>query len=487
MNDKQRFEDFSTGDYVTFERSYSLEDFAAFSSLSGDRNPLHCDAGFGSSSSFGRLIVPLHITLAPLSMIAGMVFPGEPSLYLGHEVRATSPVYYEEIIRYSARIETINPAQRVLGLRVLALRGNEVVLDAAMRVQARVSEWETSPSLPVCKASQPALAVVTGAVGEIGSAIASALGANGWRLLLQDRGKEAPRRRLIERLAGLDAKAEFVAADLATADGRAALARAIGAHENIGLIVHSASPPVLASVEDLVAVNFSAFKSLIDAALPVMLLRQKATIILISSIVTERAMSGWEAYSGAKAMAANLANSIDQKYAFYGVRGLAILPGLVATRFSEPYQDGSPELLPEEVADAVLRLVNNDAQGNAVILEVGREKRGRLGFHLPAASSTEGPTASVAAPTNAAFVSASAASSSPAGEALRKVLKLAPDADLSGAELGITPGWDSLKQLELLLEIETTLGIRFSSDEMAITRRFAELDSLCKRKLNGRI
>ena len=217
MKDKQLFEDFSTGDYVTFERSYSLADFAAFSTLSGDKNPLRCDADFGAKSSFGRLIVPMHITLAPLSMIAGMVFPGEPSLYLGHEVRATAPVYYDERIRYSARIETINPVERVLGLRVLALRGDEVVLDAAMRVQALVSEWKTPPALPVCKASQPALAVVTGAAGEIGSAIACGLGAKGWRLLLQDRGKEEPRRRLMARLAGLEAKAEFVAADLATA------------------------------------------------------------------------------------------------------------------------------------------------------------------------------------------------------------------------------------------------------------------------------
>ncbi|HVE15688.1 MAG TPA: SDR family NAD(P)-dependent oxidoreductase, partial [Chthoniobacterales bacterium] len=447
----QSFKNFTVGDHVVFERSYSLADFAAFSKLSGDGNPLHHETGYAERSSFGRLIVPLHITLAPLSMIAGMVFPGEPSLYLGHEVHAARPVHYDETIRYSARIETINTARSVLGLRVLALRGAEVVLDARMRVQALKDEWETPPTLVVRKASEPGLAVVTGAAGEIGGAIACALAAKGWRLLLQDRGKKESRQLVEERLARLGAKAEFIAADLATAEGRADLAGAVSAREDIGLLIHAASPPVNATTEDLVAVNFTAFKSLIDAALPAMLLRQKAAVVLISSIATEHSLPGWEAYAGAKSMAASLSNGVEQKYSPYGVRGLAILPGLVATKFSEAYRDEETSaLLPQEVGEAVLRQIDDDAPGNAMILEVGRQQRGRIGFHLPgavrsaattAAESPEHETTPEAAPSAVAAT-------------LRKVLRLAPGTDVSQAELGITPGWDSLKHLELLLEIE---------------------------------
>src|SRR6185436_16589741 len=105
MNENvQSFVNFSVGDSVSFTRRFSQADFDMFSRLSGDQNVLHHDAAVAAGSQFKRPILPLHITAAPLSAVAGMIFPGEPSLYLEHHLRAVGPAFYDEELTYSARI-----------------------------------------------------------------------------------------------------------------------------------------------------------------------------------------------------------------------------------------------------------------------------------------------------------------------------------------------------------------------------------------------
>ena len=481
-----RFDNFAVGDLVTFERTFAAADFAAFAALSGDSNPLHHDEAHAATTRFGSTIVPLHLVLAPLSMIAGMALPGEASLYLGHEVRAVRPVHYGKTLRYSARIEAINSAHRVLSIRVLALHGADVMMDATMRVQATRDAWSTGPALPVTRSSAPARAIVTGAAGEIGSAVACALAKRGWQLLLQDRGSAESRERLIARLNRIGAKAEHHAADLATSEGQRSLATAAAKLPDIGLVVHAASPRIDADLAALVEVNYSALSRLASAVVPAMLSRQRGAILLIGSAATERAIPHWENYSAAKAMATNLVSGLDRRLGPYGVRGLAVLPGLVATGFSEAFRAGAPALLAEEVAEAALDFALGAADGagngNALFLEPDTRRYGMVGFHVAAVSpAQDAPAPSTAPPPPAAPVPGEPGVR--IADLIRRVLRMPQSADLSSAALGTTPGWDSLAQIELLLQVERTFGIRFTSQEMEAAQRFADLDRLCRQKL----
>jgi acyl carrier protein len=59
---------------------------------------------------------------------------------------------------------------------------------------------------------------------------------------------------------------------------------------------------------------------------------------------------------------------------------------------------------------------------------------------------------------------------------------LPDDGDLSQAGLGYTPGWDSLRHITLLLDIEAMLGVRFTSGEMEGAQSYRELAALVTRK-----
>lgn len=476
------FDSFAVGDVAIFERSFSLEDFATFSKLSRDTNPLHHDETHARGTSFGRTIVPLHLTLAPLSYVAGMVFPGEPSLYLGHEVRAARAVHYGEKLTYSARIESVNSALRVLTVRVLALRGTEIALDAVLQIQASIGTWNSTSSAPVLHTAAPGHAVVTGASGAIGGAIAVALAARGWSLLLQDRGEGPHRQSLLSAISRYGARCEFVAGDLTTAAGCASLATAVAHRPDVEAIVHAASPGLQAPLEQLIAVNYSALRQLAAIALPSMLARQKGRLLLIGSTAMQRYLPGWEDYAAAKTMAGGWTAALDGRFSAYGVRGLLLMPGYVATRFSDGLRGEAPALLAQEVAAEAADMIEkpNDP---AVVIEVGKRTGGSFGFFARQAANTAHRTVTTAA----------GPSSGPSGEApasaivtdiVRRALHLPANAELKGGGLGATPGWDSLRQIEVILALESEIGIRFTSAELTELTHFDVLLDICQRKMS---
>lgn len=476
-----RFSRFEVGDHIVFARTFAAEEFSSFSQLSGDTNPYHHDEAYAKAQGDSATIVPLHMTLAPLSAIAGMNFPGEPSIYLGHEARALQPVRYGEEVTYSARISAINQSHSVLTLDVLCLVGSTPVAEAEMRVQARYRDWSADAQHPIRKASSRT-ALVTGASGEIGSAIALELARNGWSLLLQDRGPSDRRAKLEDALreAGDGGDARFVAADLGNDDGIASLVEAVRETGDLALIVHSASPPVMSAAQSHVAVAYQALSAIYDAALPAMLARQDGKTILIGSSATETGLAGWEAYAGGKAMATQFLRMTNQRNARFGITGHTLAPGMVGTEFSSAFRGEDDDvLLPYEVAKEVVAIADSP-RGIAkdVIVTAQGRREGSYGF--AGLREREAPAASPAATSAPAPTDGGDSTSGNAGLAdlVRRQLRLAPGTSLDGAGLGNTPGWDSLAHIELVLAVEQAYGLHLTSKQIEATQTFSELEQL---------
>jgi NAD(P)-dependent dehydrogenase (short-subunit alcohol dehydrogenase family)/acyl dehydratase/acyl carrier protein len=479
MTPADRFSRFETGDHIVFTRTFTAADFAAFSELSGDSNAYHHDREYAKAHGDTETIVPLHVTLAPLSAIAGMNFPGEPSIYLGHEARALHPVRYGEEVTYSARIAAMNESHAVLTLEVLCMVGDKPVAEANMRVQARYRGWQAKSQHPIRKMFDRT-ALVTGASGEIGSAIALELAREGWSLLLQDRGPSDRREKLAAALDESGAEVRFVAADLGEEDGITRLAEAVGEAQDLALIVHCASPPVMSPVEAHVDVAYNALAAAYRAALPAMLRRQDGKAILIGSSATETGLDGWEAYAGAKAMATQYLRMANQRHARFGVTGHTLAPGMVGTEFSQSFRGEDDDvLLPYEVAREVVSLAEGPrGVPKDVILTAQNRREGAYGF-AGQREREDTPMSRDAAASHAAS-NAEPATRDVAGlgQLVRRQLGLAPSIPLEGAGLGTTPGWDSLAHIELILAVEQAYGLHLTSKQIDATQTFGELQQL---------
>lgn len=491
MGMKKDFSSFDVGDGAVFRRSFEQEEFENFAALSGDRNPMHHDSVYAEGGRFGRTIVPMHMTIAPLSRIAGMIFPGTPSLYLGHEVRSMLPVYFGDKLVYSARITAVNPALRTLAIRVLVIRDVEVVLDAEMLVTAQQESWDLAEDAPDLS-PPPKFALVTGATGEIGTALAFGLARRGWNLLLVDRGEGPKRDALTETLKPLlneDQRVEFLAADFVRNDDLQRLCGEVARRNDVTALFHTASPPLDAPINDLVNVNYNALQQLATAVAQAMLIRQEGVVAAISSIATERVVPGLRDYSAVKAMAGQLLTSFDKTYSIFGLRGLVVLSGLVTTRYSASIQGSDPAMLPEELASGVLGAALDDLMGQAVIIEWNGRRDGKLGFHVEQSSSPELPSpgspylsrpAVAATPDSSVREDDGDNPDSRIAEVVRRTLKLQSNVELLGGGVGITPGWDSLRHIELILELESVFGFRFRSDEVEKIMNYDSLLSVTR-------
>jgi NAD(P)-dependent dehydrogenase (short-subunit alcohol dehydrogenase family) len=150
----------------------------AFAELSGDWNPLHTDADYAATTTYGQPILHGAFSAGLVSRMAGMHLPGESCLLHGMRLRFVAPV--------------VPPAKLVVrGVQVASNRVEVTVDDAdkGMRCVEASYEFglhEQGTAQPAVDRAAPnregdgqALVLVTGASGGLGSAFLDRLGAAG--------------------------------------------------------------------------------------------------------------------------------------------------------------------------------------------------------------------------------------------------------------------------------------------------------------------
>jgi NADP-dependent 3-hydroxy acid dehydrogenase YdfG len=213
-------------------------------------------------------------------------------------------------------------------------------------------------------------ALVTGASGAIGGAIADALAGAGMALLLsgRDRGRlEAAAERARDRGA---ASVQAWPADLAEDGAAEALAgRALGTLGGLDVLVHAlghfaAGTIAQGSLDDLdrqYRVNLRAPWALTRALLPALEERRGQVVFINSSAGLHPARGAWGAYAATKHALRALADSLRDEVNRQGVRVISIFPGRTASAMQERVKEyeGCPYhpdrlLQPADVAATVL-------------------------------------------------------------------------------------------------------------------------------------
>jgi 3-oxoacyl-[acyl-carrier protein] reductase len=193
-------------------------------------------------------------------------------------------------------------------------------------------------------------ALVTGATGGIGGAIARALHAQGATVALSGTRIDA-----LGLLAGeLGTRAHVLPADLADREAVEALVPAAeAAMGKLDILVANAGITrdnlfVLMKDEDwdaVIAVNLTATFRLARAAVRGMMRRRAGRIIAITSVVGVTGNPGQSNYTAAKAGMIGMIKSIAQEYAKRGVTANCIAPGFIATAMTDKLNDKQREAI----------------------------------------------------------------------------------------------------------------------------------------------
>ncbi len=227
---------------------------------------------------------------------------------------------------------------------------------------------------------------MTGASRGIGRAIASALAATGYRLVLSCREREQQATDLVDKIRTAGGEAVAVRADMGQPAEADALAHAaLEAFGQVDVLVNNAGvhlPGVpLAAVrwedwEWLLRVNLSGPLRLMQAVIPHMRERRRGHIVNISSNVSQRLPAGTGPYTVSKVGLEALTRILAKEEGPHGIRVNAIAPGPIRTdMLGESLAVMGPERgeafirsvplgrtgQPEEIASVVVFLVSEAA------------------------------------------------------------------------------------------------------------------------------
>jgi len=193
-------------------------------------------------------------------------------------------------------------------------------------------------------------ALVTGATGGIGGAIARALHQQGATVALS-----GTRREVLDQLAAeLASRVHVLPANLAKKDEVEALVPAAeAAMGKLDVLVANAGitrDNLLMQMrdedwEEVLAVNLTATFRLARAAVRGMMRRRAGRIIGITSVVGVTGNSGQANYTAAKAGLIGMIKSIAAEYAKRGVTANAIAPGFIATAMTDRLNDKQREAI----------------------------------------------------------------------------------------------------------------------------------------------
>lgn len=486
-----KFEFFEKGQYAAISKTFMSSDFPAFANLSMDRNLLHHDEAYASSTEFGRCIVPLGLSVLPFSALAGMAFPGLASLIVQQKTEAVEPVFYGEKIHYSARIVETNEALKVLRLSLVAFKtdARKIVLRSEMTVKFLGNRTRLLGGDEFRVRKPRKVALVTGASGHIGQAIAYALAKEGWDLILPGRS-QSKLEEVKRRCEKVGRRVEVMVVDFTDVESVRVFAEALSGMGDASpsVVVHAASAGIADSIHDLSLTNFGALQTIVDALLIHFMKQQYGRIIFIGSTSQLMPVEGMDTYAAAKNMASFWLKGID-RFNFCNIQTLTLAPERVDTPFSDALPTSVDNFLlqPEDVADGVLRFVQQSEMGcSFATLGAGGIAEGRFDFRrsdVDHVSPGSQPTCSESGSERRVFQEPFNQNPSGLRSEFRKFFELGNEEDVTGLKIGGLATWDSLKHIELILRLESVFGISFLSHEIEETYSFLGLEKLVNRKL----
>ncbi|MEV4997147.1 SDR family oxidoreductase [Streptomyces niveus] len=223
----------------------------------------------------------------------------------------------------------------------------------------------------------PGVALVTGATGAIGSAVARALAARGTRVAVGFRRDEAAGRALAAELPG----ALAVRVDVADPESvRACFREVTEAAGLVSVLVGAAGTlrdrPVVRmrdeDWDDVLRTNLTGMFHCVRHALPSMIAQRFGRIVCVGSVSGALGLPGQANYAAAKAGLLGLTRSVARENGRYGITANVVAPGLVESPLTAGLGAPARErflglsatgryVTPEDVAGAVRFCVDSPA------------------------------------------------------------------------------------------------------------------------------
>ena len=122
-------EELSVGQSADLVRTVGEADIIAFAAVTGDNNPVHLDAAFAATTSFGERIAHGMLSAGYISAVIGTQLPGKGAIYLSQTLRFKRPVKIGDVVTARATISEIDATKARVTLDTVCLVNAKPVIE----------------------------------------------------------------------------------------------------------------------------------------------------------------------------------------------------------------------------------------------------------------------------------------------------------------------------------------------------------------------
>ena len=119
-----RFEDIKLGMQESFSVVITEEMMDGFMKMTGDVNPLHCDAEFAKAKGFPGRVVYGMLTSAFYSTLAGVYLPGKHCLLQSVETKLLRPVLIGDALKIEGKVSEIHEELKMFRVKATITNGD---------------------------------------------------------------------------------------------------------------------------------------------------------------------------------------------------------------------------------------------------------------------------------------------------------------------------------------------------------------------------
>lgn len=119
---------------VSFSQTITDADIKSFAAISGDKNPVHIDENYASTSRYKKRIAHGFLTASFFSALFGTKLPGEGCVYVSQLLKFKRPVYIDDTVTAIIEVTSINIEKRRVFFNTTCKVKNKIVTDGEAEI-----------------------------------------------------------------------------------------------------------------------------------------------------------------------------------------------------------------------------------------------------------------------------------------------------------------------------------------------------------------
>jgi acyl dehydratase len=116
------------GDNASITKAFSEDDVISFAEITGDKNPIHLDEEFASTTRFKHRLVHGILVSGLISTLLGMHLPGPGSIYISQTLNFRAPVYINDRITATGTIISIRTDKPIVTIETICTNQKDDVV-----------------------------------------------------------------------------------------------------------------------------------------------------------------------------------------------------------------------------------------------------------------------------------------------------------------------------------------------------------------------